>query len=170
MFQFLRPKTTFPPVQFSDDVVIERPVEAVYALIDWASLDNALVQRGSRVVSVDGAADRFCMTMEELPGHRFDIFVTDVVPHTSYGFGMIAAPTLGRMAKSHEIYSFEALSPGSCRLGLVTTVLFCPMRPQDMVHEELKVTAANHNALAKLKLQAEQGVGAVKAVANKLIV
>ena len=170
MFAFLRPKTTFPPVQFADDVVIEQPAETVYGLIDWKSPNNAFRQRGSRIVPVDGEPDRFCMTMDELPGHRFDVFVIDAVPHASYGFGIIAAPMFGRMVKSHELYSLQVLSPGSCRLSLVNTVLFAPMRPQDMVHEELMVSAANHNALVKLKMQAEQGVDAVRAVADKLIV
>jgi hypothetical protein len=44
------------------------------------------------------------------------------------------------------------------------------MRPEDMGTEELMVSAACHNALAKLKLQAEEGVEAVKTVAGKLVV
>ena len=170
MFQFLRPKTVFEPVQFADDVVIEQPAEAVYALIGWASPDNAYRARGSSVAAVDGPADQYCMIMEELPGHRFDIFLTHAVPGELYGFGIIAVPTFGRMARSHELFTIEPLSPLSCRLSIVNTVLFAPMRVTDMAEEQLRVSAANHNGLAKLKLQAEQGVDAVRAVANKMIV
>ena len=170
MFHFLRPKKTYPPVQFADDVVIEQPAETVYAMLDWASPANAYRARGSAVARADGAADSYCMTMEELPGHRFDIRVTHAVPTELYGFGIVAAPTFGRMVESHELYGIEALSPTSCRLTLLNTVVFAPMRAEDMVHEELLVSTAIHNALAKLKLQAEQDVDAVRAVAGKTIV
>ena len=170
MFQFLRPKKTFPPVQFADDIVIEQPAETVYALLDWASPANAYRARGSSVERVDGDADRFRMVMEELPGHHFDIFVTHSAPTQLYGFGMVATPAFGRIARSHELYAIEPLSPLSCRLAIVNTVIFVPMRVEDMVHEELLVSTANHNALAKLKLQAEQDVDAVRAVAGKTIV
>jgi hypothetical protein len=171
MFAFLRPKlATFPPAQFHDAVVIGQPAELVYSLIDWASPTNALRARGSRVAPVEGVNERYCLTMDELPGHRFDIVVTDAVPHSTYGFETVVAPTLGRMAKSHELYSVEPLGLGSCRVTLVNTMLFVPMRPEDMGTEELMVSAACHNALAKLKLQAEEGVEAVKTVAGKLVV
>ncbi len=170
MFQYLRPKTIFPPVQFADDLVIEQPAQTIYALLDWASPANAYRARGSRIEPVEGEADRFCMIMEELPGHRFEVFVTHAVPTELYGFGIVAAPTFGRIVESHELYGIEALSPLSCRLTIVNTVVFAPMRPNDMVHEELLVSTANHNALAKLKLQAEQDVDAVRAVAGKTIV
>ena len=172
MLGFLKPKIRIDqPVEFSDAVIIERPAEEAYGLLDWADARNAHRQRGSEIAPVEGAPGRFRMTMTELPGHIFEMEVTAEVPHESYGFTTVVTPMLGRMVRSHEQYNIDAVGPESCRLTLVNRVTFIErMKAEDFEFEWLMVTAACHNALAKLKLQAEQGVEAVEAVADRIVV
>jgi hypothetical protein len=171
MFQFLRPKRTqFGPVDFHDAIIIEQPAETVYALLDWASPRNVYRARGGHVAQIESEADRFRLVVTEIPDVTFEMTVTAAVPHSAYSFMTVATPKLGRMVGAHEQYSLEALGPGSCRLRLVNTITFVRMRPEEFGQEQLMVSAACHNALAKLKIQAEQGVEALKAVDAKLVV
>lgn len=172
MFGFVRPKVVPScPFEFTDEITIEKPAEQVYGLLDWADQRNAMRARGHLITPIDGEADTFLMTLDELPTHAFGMIVTVAVPHSSYGFTTIVTPTLGRVAQSHEHYAFTALTPDSCKVTLVHTVLFIDRMPlKHLAEEELKVSAGCHNALAKLKLQAEGNAAAVKAVSGKLIV
>ena len=57
------------------------------------------------------------------------------------------------------------------RLRLENTVMFQTGLRLKHVQEEIGcMTVASHNSVAKLKLQAEQGVSAVHAVADRIIV
>ena len=172
MLSFLKPKIRVEqPVEFQDGIKIEKPAQEVYALLDWADPRNAHRARGSEVAPVEDVPGRFRMTMSELPGHLFEMEVTSAIPHASYGFTTVVTPRFGRMVRSHEQYSIEHNGPESCRLALVNQVNFIDrMRAEEFELEWLMVTTACHNALAKLKLQAEQGVEAVRAVADRIVI
>ena len=170
MFGFFR-RAPARPFEFRDQVSVDRPAEEVYALIDFADPRNAMRTRGELVTAVEGTPERYLMGINALPEHVFGVTVTEAVPHSSYGFSTVVTPTLGRVEHSHEQYTFTPTGGNSCTVTLVHTVSFIRrMRLQDLPHEELKVSAGCHNALAKLKIQAEQGVDGVEAVANKLVV
>ena len=127
--------------------------------------------RGHAVTRIEGEADTFLMRLDELPDHAFGMIVTEAVPHSCYAFTIAAAPTLGRIAQSHEHYTLTALDAHRCKVSIVNTVVFVDRMPlKHLPEEELKVSAGCHNALAKLKIQAEGDAAAVEAVSSKLIV
>ena len=77
----------------------------------------------------------------------------------------------GRLAASHELYTLEQLGEQACRLELVNTVTFNgELRPKALAHETMMMTVSVHNALAKLKLHAEGGIAAVRAVEQDVVV
>jgi uncharacterized protein YndB with AHSA1/START domain len=159
------------PFEFTDEVVIERSAEQVYALLDWADQRNAMRARGHVVTQPDGEEDTFVMRLDGLPNHAFGMIVTEAVPHSCYAFTIAATPTLGRIAQSHEHYTLTALDEGRCKVRIVNTAFFVERMPlKHLPEEELKVSAGCHNALAKLKIQAEGDAAAVEAVSGKLIV
>lgn len=172
MLGFFKQKRVAPePAEFLDTVLIERPAAEVYALLDWADPRNAQRARGNEVTLVSPELGRYRLRIPALPDHDFAIAVSDAAPDAVYAFAIQAQPRLGRIVWSHEHYSLEALSENSCRLTLVNTVMFDDgLGPDQLTEEWLMVTAATHNAVAKLKIQAEQGVDAVEAVADRLIV
>ena len=165
MFGFLKPKLApGGPVELRFDVVIEKAVEEVYALVDWADPHNAKRELGDHVSKVEGAPDRFRMILNELPDHVFEISVSEEMPHASYGFTSEIAPPIGRLVRAHELYSFEPLSAGSCRVTLVTTATFVGALPVKQYALEIQtMTVACVSAMAKLKIHAEEGVEAVRA-------
>ena len=172
MMSFLKPKLApAEPFDFRGEVVIERSAGEVYALLDWADPENAQRRLGNEIVAVEGVPDRFRMTLSALPGHVFDLCVTEAAPHAAYAFTTSVSPVIGRMATSHERYVLEPLGVDSCRLELVNRVHFVKgMRMKHLSDELLTMTVACHNALAKLKIQAEKGVDAVNARDGDLIV
>ena len=172
MFHWLKPKLgPGGPIEFRGEVVIEKPVEQVYALLDWADRRNAKRELGNDIAALEGASDRFRMTMPALPDHVFDMTVTEAAPHAAYAFATEITPMIGRLASSHEHYDLEPLGAGTCRLTLVHTVTFIDGLRMDEFSDEVAImTVACHNALAKFKIHAEQGIDAVKAADARLIV
>jgi hypothetical protein len=172
MFDFLKPKPAPEgPVTFDFDIEIERAASEVYALLDWADPRNAKRQLGSDVVPVEDMPGRFRLYLEAMPAHVFEIAVTEAVPDQTYAFECEIEPSVGRLVSSREVYTFEALGPDRCLLRLVNTAtLVDGMKMKDFEFELMQLSVACHNALAKLKIHAEQGAEAVRAVEGKLIV
>jgi len=159
------------PTGIAGNVEIAKPVEEVYALLDWSHPENAQRQRGATITSIESETGRFEMRLPALPKHVFEIAVTEEVPNGSYGFTVTMDPIVGRMASLHELYTLERLGPETCRLWLLNTVTFTEGLNTKQYKEELrKMTVASHNALAKFKLHAEQGLEAVTAMDGKITV
>ena len=171
MFGFLKPRLApGGPVEVRFDAVIERPAEDVYALIDLADPRNAQSELGNEITRVGGAPGRFTVILRELPDHRFEVSVTDEIPHVAYAFDCETVPMAGRLVRAHERYSLEPLTEGSCRLKLVMTATFVDaLRLKEYEHEVLTMSAACRNAVAKLKILAEEGIDAARAVQGRLI-
>jgi len=172
MFGFLKPKPAPEgPVQFGLEIEIEKPAEEVYPLIDWADPRNAKRQLGHRVDAVRDKPGRFEMYLDGLDGHVFEMMVTDEVPGREYGFHCVIRPTLGRLKTSHELYSLEPTGENSCRLQIITIAEFVEgMRMKHFEEEVAMMSIATHNALAKFKIHAEEGVEGVRAVEERLVV
>lgn len=172
MFGFFRPKiSSLCPYVFTDEIVIENAAEQVYALLDWADQRNAMRARGHLINQIEGEAETFLMSLDELRNHVFVMTVTEAVPHSSYAFSIFATPTLGRIAHSHEHYTLTEFDAHRCKINIRNTVIFVDRMPlKHLPEEELKISAGCHNALAKLKIQVEGGATAVEAVSRKLIV
>ena len=144
-------------------LVIERPAAELYAMFDWADPRNAKRALGNKVEQVD--ADRFRLLLDLVPDHRFEMIVTEAVPERSYAYDCEITPPVGRLVSCHEAYAVEALGDGSCRLELVVSAWFVGgLSAEDMAMEVMMMGTSGQNALAKLKIQAEQGVEAVHAV------
>jgi hypothetical protein len=172
MLGFLRPKLApQEPVEFDDEVIIERPAEEGYALVDWADPRNAKRALGDEVISFGEAPDRFRVKMVMIPDYQFEIAVTEAIPHRFYCFTCETVPRIGRMAASHELYSFDSLGAGSCRLRLKVRPVFIEgLQMEHFGQELLTMTVACHNVLAKLKIHAEQSFDAVRVATGKLVV
>lgn len=153
MFGFLKPKPAPEgPVQFGLEIEIEKPAEEVYPLIDWADPRNAKRQLGHRVDAVRDKPGRFEMHLDGLDGHVFEMMVTDEVPGREYGFHCVIRPTLGRL----QIITIAEFVEG--------------MRMKHFEEEVAMMSIATHNALAKFKIHAEEGVEGVRAVEERLVV
>jgi hypothetical protein len=158
-------------IDFGGEVAIDAAAEKVYALLDWADHRNAKRALGDQVTQVETEADRFSLVMREVPRHVFELTVTHAVPFTSYGFDCVIVPPIGRLLKTHELYGIEPMGTESCRLKLLNSSTFVEgLGPDELGEEMLMMSIASHNALAKLKIHAEQGADAVKAVGDRVIV
>jgi hypothetical protein len=152
------------PFQFEHSIEIEKPAAEVYALVDWADPRNAKRALGNKVEQVGSDPDRFRLHLDLVPDHRFEMIVTDAVPAQSYGYECEITPPIGRLVSCHEAYSIEAVGQG-CRVGLVITASFQGgLSEQEVAMEVMMMGMSGQNALAKLQIQAEQGVEAVHAI------
>ena len=164
MFDIFKRKTVEPdgPFEFEHSIEIDRPAAEVYALIDWADRRNAKRTLGNKVEQVGTSPDRFRMTLDLVPGHLFEMIVTEATPSRTYAFENEITPPPGRLASSHETYTLEPLGEESCRLGLVVAAWFTGgLSAETLVSEAIVMSMSCGNALAKLKIQAEDGVEAV---------
>ena len=166
MFGILKRKTEpLGPFEFEHSVEIEKPAADIYALVDLADPRNAKRALGNKVEQLATAPDRFRMHLDMVPDHRFELIVTEAVPGRSYAFDVEITPSVGRLVSCHEAYSVEPLGDGSCRLGLTVSAWFQGgLSPEDYAMEVMMMGTSGQNALAKLKIQAEQGVEAVHAI------
>ena len=172
MFEFFKPRRLPEgPYQFVGTIEIDRPVAEVFPLIDLADSRYAKRQLGERVEEVEGAPGTWHMTIGEVPDLLFELTLIERVVDAWVGFDCTITPPVGRLAVSHELYTLEPLGPDACRLELVNTVTFASkLRVSALQHETMMMTVAVHNALAKLKLHAEGGVAAVRAVERDIVV
>lgn len=80
-------------------------------------------------------------------------------------------PRVRHLDTSHELYRLEALGDNACRPELVNTVSFRKLLGRaELEHEAIKLTLSIHNTLAKLKIQAEQGIEAARATDEEIVV
>ena len=165
MFGLLKKRNVEPfgPCEFEHSIEIEKPATDVYALVDWAAARNAKRALGNKVEEL--APDRFRLHLDMVPDHRFEMIVTEAVPGQRYAYDAEITPPVGRLVACKEAYTVEPLGEGSCKLGLTTTAWFQGgMSERDMAMEIMMMGTSGQNALAKLKIQAEQGVEAVHAI------
>jgi len=166
MFEFLKSKPApSGPVEFELAVDVGRPAAEVYALLDWADPRNAKRQLGHSIAPIDGDPARYRLVMTEMPDHRFDMTIIEAVPHRSYVFSTDIQPRVGRLESDEERYSIEALGEDRCKLKLVTVAEFQDGLSMKQFEQELAMmTLACQRALIKLKLHAEQGLDALRAL------
>ena len=158
------------PLEVRMSVVIDRPASEVYGLVDWGDLRNLHTQMGDRVTA-NGSPDRFRLIMTEMPEHKFDMVVSEAEPATVYAYSTTIEPKVGRLVKSQESYAIEAQGDNQCELTLtIIAQLDDDLEEDELEDEVMMVTVACHNTLQKLKILAEEGVEAVKAVNDRMIV
>ncbi|HEY0628560.1 MAG TPA: SRPBCC family protein [Sphingomicrobium sp.] len=165
MFGFLKRRAPEGPVQFEVAVEVDRPASDVYPLLDWSDPRNAKRELGHKVEPIDGQADRFRLTLTEMPKHRFDMTVTKAVANEAYAFSTEIKPRIGRLENDEEHYSLEPIGDNRCKLRLTTIATFQSGLTKGQFKQELAMmTVACQRALVKLKAHAEHGVQAVKAL------
>jgi hypothetical protein len=170
MFEFLK-RLPEGPYQFIGAVEIERPAAEVFPLIDLVDPRYAKRQLGEQVEEIAGAPGIYRMIIGAVPDLVFELAVTDRVAGAWIGFDCLITPRVGRLALSHELYTLEQLGSEACRLELINTVTFADkLRPSALQQETMMMTVSVHNALAKLKLHAENGVEAVRAAEQQIVI
>jgi hypothetical protein len=171
MFGLFKPKLApQEPVEFIVSIEITSPVEDVYALIEWSNPLNAKRQLGNRVKEIGESGKQFVLVLEGLPDYDFEITVTDSSPGSAYAFDCVIEPTIGNLASAHESYHFEPSENGGCVLSLTTTANFVEGLTMDQFEEEIGMMAASsQSALEKLRIHAEHGLSAMRAVEDRLV-
>ena len=153
------------PFEFSHGIAIDRPAAEVYPLLDWADPRNAKRALGNEVEQIGRSPDRFRMVLDLVPDVVFEMTVTAAVPGRSYAFENDFATPAGALVSNHETYIVEPLGEASCRLGLTVSARFVGgLSENDLAMEVMTMAMSCEAALAKLKIHAEQGVEAVRAV------
>jgi len=168
MLPFFRRKVVpAGPHEFGAEIEIERPASEVYPLLDFADPRNAKRELGDRVEAIAGAPGRFDLVVDVLPDATFSLTVTAEERDREYAFWCVSAPLFGNVARSHERYVLEDLGKEGCRLILTQTIEFDRELSEDEYGmEAMMLTFAGFSALAKIKLHAEEGVEAVKAMSE----
>jgi hypothetical protein len=165
MFGLFKPKLApVGPHAFEVEAEIEASAAEVFALLDFADPRNALKARGATVEAVEGSGRRFLMTVPQVPNLDFHVDVIEATAPNHYAYAVVIDPLVGRMAASTESYTVWDLPGGGCRVRLENAVTFQEGLLEKHIQDEfMRVTLATCKAMAKLKLQAEQGVEAVHA-------
>ncbi len=152
------------PFEFEHAIEIERPAADVYPMLARAGARNAKRALGNKVERVCPSPERFRMWLDLVPDHLFEMTVTEAVSGERYAFETRIMPSIGRLVSSRETYNLEPLDKSACRLALKVEAAFIGgLTEQELAMEVLMMTISCENALAKLKVQAEQGDGAVHA-------
>lgn len=149
------------PFEFCHSVEIERQPADIYALIDWADERNAKRALGNRVERI--GAGQYRLHLGLVPGHVFDMTVTEERPGEAYAFDTEITPPVGRLVSCGESYTLSSREEHACTLDLRVRASFAGGLSEEELATQLSMMAfACENALAKLKLHAERGVNAVR--------
>jgi len=150
------------PVSVDLAVEIARPAADVYALIDFADPRNAKHQLGE--VRQTGPAS-FSLSLDVVPDMLFSISVTEEEAPRLYAFSAEITPRAGQLLHNTERYEIAPDGSEACVLRLVCEATFVDDLASDQfAHEAAMLSLAVQNALAKLKIHAEQGVDTVREI------
>ena len=150
------------PFDFDDEIRIERPADHVYRLLDWSDPLNALAAQGHRL-RVGDRPGEWRLVMTGLEDHEYLIEIVEVKPVVRYVFDSAPFPIIGRLERARETYSFEPLGGNACLVRVKVTAHFLPrLTERQFAHEQWMMRTACHNALARLKIHAEQGAEAAR--------
>lgn len=175
MLNWFRPKMAPEgPVTLEYEIEIDAPAHEIYPLIDFADPRNAKRQLGETVREVAGREGAFELVLASYPDLgdlTFDITVTEALPNKVYAFHGKLPEGPGALVSTQERYEIEPAEGGGSLLRLIVDANFrFPMKLKVYKREVAQMMLALHNACAKLKLHAEQGVDAVHAVHDDMIV
>ncbi len=150
------------PIEFENVIEIEASAEDVYRLIDFADRANAHRARGDTVMDLGGGM-RFELCLADLPDVNFCFAVSEAEPAKRYAYEASMQPRVGKLEYSQESYEIEPLGEHSCKVTQTTVAKFVDgLKLKTFASEATMMAAAAGEAQHKLKLQAEQGVEAVR--------
>ncbi|MCT2558475.1 hypothetical protein N0B51_05730 [Tsuneonella sp. YG55] len=157
------------PIELKTSIEIERPADAVYALLDFGDERHQLRARGNEIRVIATDPPEYRLWYDLAPDLNFLFRVTEAVPGRAYAYTASIVPPVGRRLGSHEAYSIEPLTDGRCRLTFVNTVTHVPgLTEAELADEVGKASLAAANSLTKLKLQAERGIEAVESFEREM--
>lgn len=152
----------------ADRFVVATPVaasaEGIYALLDWADDRNKWRQTGDKVEALDKEGQRFRLVVRYMPELQFDCEVEEALKPEVYAWTCVTTPRVGHLERSHEHYRIEPVGEDQCLVTFTMTAFFeagLDARQSAEVVRNMRV--ATHNAMAKLKANAEHGVGTMAA-------
>ena len=148
--------------------VVAAPVaaaaEEVYALLDWADERNQRRQMGDEVTALDDEGRRFRLVIRFMRDLQFDYEVEEALKPKLYSCICVPRPSVGHLERSHEHYEIEPLGEDRCVVTYTMTATFEPgLDAEDAAEVVRNMTVATHNTVAKLKANAQHGVGTVAA-------
>ena len=150
------------PITFDFDVLIGRAPADVYALVDWADPRNAKRQLGH---TVEGRSPHFLLRMTSMHDLDFKLEVIEEKPSEIYAYACDIQPRVGRLVTSVERFIFEPVNDGQCLVRLINEATFIDnMTRRQFEQEMMMMSTATNDGLIKLKVIAEMGVDAAKAV------
>ena len=157
------------PVDLEMELEIDSPPDKLFAMIDWASPDNRQVAMGHRVEQT--GEDEFHFYLDFAPDAPMVSKVVEQVPGEYYAIVTALPDCFGHLRISEESYTFASNGSGGTRLKLETRAFFSEGMTMDQYREEVgRVAIATQNALTKLRIHAEFGLKAAKAVENSILV
>jgi hypothetical protein len=150
--------------EFTVSAEIGVPAAEVYALIDLADERNKWRQMGDSVTALDSEGRRFRLIHSYMRDVAFDIEVEEALKPNVYTSRCTPMPPIGHLERSRECYRIETLEGGRCAVTYTMTAYFeAGLDEWDSEAAIRMMTAASHNAMAKLKANAEHGVGTIEA-------
>jgi len=158
------------PVHFDLAGEFACPAQEVYALLDWSSPTNSKRLLGHEVMPVVGMKGRYRMILKSLPDHIFELQEMRVEPGKHYEYVCEIMPPFAALVRTTESYRIEPLGENACKVTQRTEATFSDgMRYKDFQQEVMVMASACQSALEKLRIQAEHGTAALRAVEDKLV-
>ena len=150
------------PFEFTDEIRIERPMAAVYRLLDWSDPLNAQKAQGDMLTPGDGAG-QWRLVVTGLENHEYLIALVASEMPVRYVYDCNVVPMIGRLVRTREAYSLAPLAGGACMVKLAVTAQLVPrLTARQFAHEEKLLSASCYNAVARLKIHAEKGADAAR--------
>jgi len=166
MFGFNKKKRLIEgPIDFTAEVEINRPAADVFPLIDLADPRFRHAQTGAQVRRVESSDDQYEMAVEDFDEAVFKFNVLVREPSARYAIEAKMDPQLFALVKSIETYVFEPRGGDGCRVTLSTSATFDDdLSDEDIAGEMAIMSEAVMNEMEKLKVLAEDGIEALKAM------
>ena len=163
MFGLFKPRMAPEgPVEIEMDCAIARAASDVYPMVDFADPNHH--KRAVGTITRTGDTT-FELVVDMAPGLVFPITELEAAPPRVNTIESVLPPELGApLIKTVERTKIEPLDEGSCTVTVKTTAYFRPMTMKQYEEELRRIAIACNNSLMKLKVHAEQGVDAVRAI------
>lgn len=153
------------PVEFKVEIAFGAPAQEIYSLIDWSDARNAKRALGHRVETIDADQGFYCLRLTEMPENEFELAVIEANHGQSYAYICEIVPPVGKLVSTREHYEIAPVDAGSSRVTLTVVAQFVEGMTLKTFKKELGMMArASQGSLAKLKIHAEHGIEAARAV------
>ncbi|MDJ0978767.1 MAG: SRPBCC family protein [Erythrobacter sp.] len=158
------------PVEFSADVLIDRPASEVFPLIDINDPRFKDAQMGAHVSRVEGSDDRFELSSDEMEDVVFHFRVLERTLNSRHKVETAIEPRINALVSAIEEHILEPVGESACRVTLTTLATFDDALSDEAIADEVAVMSlAVTSDLEKLKALAEDGIDAARALEDDAI-